>query len=521
MLGKGLTNETISMVDQAIRSSQQGPEVIKAITQGTGLIGYDLEAPAKFLVPLISPLRNMLPRLKGPTGIAANWRAFTGLTNNNATQAIYNKIGVGEGDRNATMSETVLSYMANYKNLGMENNVTFEATYASMQFDDAHARMVKNLLKLFLQEEEHVILGGNNTLVLAQPVIGTMADVPGSGTLNGNQAAVSIICVPLTYDGLRTAAVSSAGVLRSYVRTNADSTTATVQGFMGVPSANSTAAIANDGSNDHAVSCTVAVVPGARGYAWYYGATAGAERIAAITTINSVLIKAAPTGTNQLASAVAGADTSLDALLFDGILSLVDGAGQFNPAAAASGGLVSHFGTGTAGTGVSFTSDGTSGIPEIDSVLKTLFDNYKLGPKRIWMSSSVMQFLTTLVIGNGGAPLIRFNRDVNPGQVAKGIISAGVVIGDYLNKFTQESIEFRVHPFMPKSTLLYQTEQLPGGVYPENDVENILAIRNRRDYYEIDWPLRTRKYEAGVYADEVLQCYAPFALALQDNVGGL
>jgi hypothetical protein len=520
--GGGLTDSTIKMVDEAIALSQQGPEAIKAITQATGLIGYDLEAPAKFLVPLISPLRNKFPRLKGPTGTGANWRAFTSLTNTNATAGTPNKLGVSEGNRNRVMAETVTSYLANYKSLGMENNVTFEATYAGENFDQPQARMVKNLLKLFIKEEEHVLLGGNNTLALnpsGATTTPTCGDVAGGGTLL-HDTTYSVIVVPLTYDGLRFGTVSATGIYQTYSRTNADSSVdATIQGFCGRKSANQTQYCANDGVDDHCVSAYTPVVNGAMGYAWYISSTVGQERLVAITTINSVLITAAPAGTNQLASALADTDTSVDPLLFDGALALTMGAGQTNPAGTTSGGFVTHFATGTPGTGTTFTTDGVAGIPEIDATLESMFTTYQLGPKTIWVSAPAIKKLTQLSLGAAGAPLLRYFQDVN--AVAKGVIDMGMVIGNYLNKFTQSYIAFRVHPFMPQSTVWMETEQLPNGIYPENDVESVLAVRCRRDMYEIDWPLRSRKYEAGVYSDEVLQLYAGFSLAVIDNVGGL
>jgi hypothetical protein len=40
----------------------------------------------------------------------------------------------------------------------------------------------------------------------------------------------------------------------------------------------------------------------------------------------------------------------------------------------------------------------------------------------------------------------------------------------------------------------------------------------RRDYYRIDWPLRTRQREYGVYAEEVLAVYATFAMSVISNI---
>ena len=45
----------------------------------TGLNYYDLETGAKFLVPVLTPLRNSIPRVSGRGGTQANWKAITGI----------------------------------------------------------------------------------------------------------------------------------------------------------------------------------------------------------------------------------------------------------------------------------------------------------------------------------------------------------------------------------------------------------------------------------------------------------
>ena len=45
-----------------------------------------------------------------------------------------------------------------------------------------------------------------------------------------------------------------------------------------------------------------------------------------------------------------------------------------------------------------------------------------------------------------------------------------------------------------------------------------MRILCRRDYYQIDWPKRSRRDEYGVYADEVLQHYAPFSMGVISNI---
>ena len=77
------------------------------------------------------------------------------------------------------------------------------------------------------------------------------------------------------------------------------------------------------------------------------------------------------------------------------------------------------------------------------------------------------------------------------------------------------TIDIRVHPNMPAGTVFLDTLMLP---YPTSNVGNVRQIRTRQEYYQIEWPLRSRKYEYGVYADEVLQHYAPFSMSIITNV---
>src|SRR5258708_711521 len=61
----------------------------------SGLTFYDLEVGAKLLFPVLTPLRNMIPRVSGKGGIQAAWRAVTGI---NTTGM---RIGVSGGNRGA------------------------------------------------------------------------------------------------------------------------------------------------------------------------------------------------------------------------------------------------------------------------------------------------------------------------------------------------------------------------------------------------------------------------------------
>ena len=157
--------DPITQVLLAIREAQGRPmtdEIRKAWTQSgggtsgsTGLNYYDLQAPALKLYPVITPLRNRIPRVGYDGGTATNWKAILDINTDRL------QLGVGEGRRGGVIKTLVKDYMATYKGLGLEDNLTFESEYGAKGFDDVRARAVQSLLAGFMIAEEQIILGGN------------------------------------------------------------------------------------------------------------------------------------------------------------------------------------------------------------------------------------------------------------------------------------------------------------------------------------------------------------------------
>jgi hypothetical protein len=481
-----VSQETLDIVKNA-QSVQN--EIAKSITQATGLVAYDLQAGAKKLFPVITPLRNMLPRIAGAGGTATNWKSITGINVGNTGA------GVSEGNRGAATTTTVINQVAAYKGIGLEDYVTFEADYAATGFDDAKAIATTDLLYSLMIAEELMILGGNSgTLVsLAQTPTPTLSAVAGGGSLSN--AAYTVQCVALTLDGLNRSSVSG-GVPTSVVKTNTDGSTDTFGGGSAQISATATVTPAANGT----IIASVAPVKGAVAYAWYWG-LAGAPVLGAITTLATTTITAAATGT-QTASSMGSTDNSPNALAFDGIIPQICQSG--------SGAYYAALANGTTGVGSTLTPDGAGGVVEIGTALQSFWDNYRLSPDTLWVSSQEILNISKKVIAGGGAPLFRFVED-GGGKVVMG----GGVIGNYLNPFTQQMLDVKIHPNVPKGTILFTSSRVP---YKVSDVGSLLAVKTRRDYYQLEWPLRTRKYEYGVYADELLQNYFPPAFGMITNI---
>ncbi len=502
-MNANVTAETLALIKAAHGQPQN--ELQKAWTQSNSAIGgitaYDLEAPSKKLYPVITPLRNSTPRVSGKGGIQANWRAVTGVNTGGVLPY------VSGGNRGAVIATSTANYTAAYKGLGLEDTVTFEADYAAEDFEDIKALAVEGLLRAQMIAEEKVILGGNTGFPLSNTPAATVTSANTGGSLtSGSNYGVG--CVALTFEGYMAASLTG-GIVQSYTRTNADGSTDVVNGGTALPSsqANVTAAA---GSNTSVISASVTPVAGAMAYAWFWGPAAGNLTLGAITTINSVLITAAATGTATAPgvanfNALSAANYSTNGLAFDGLLTFASNS--------ALGSLQTTQATGTPGTGTPLTSDGAGGIVEIDAALKSFWDNYRLSPSTAWVNSQEMNNIGKKILAGNSSAAQRFVFNAD-----QGMLGGGIMVRSYLNKFAMngaQTLDIKLHPNMPPGTILFTTETLP---YPLSNVNNILQMRMRRDYYQIEWPQTSRKYQYGIYCDGVLQNYFPPSQGIITNI---
>lgn len=512
-----VTAQTLELIQKANESPLQN-DLRKSWTQGTGLVHFDLEAPAKLLVQEITPFRNRVQRVKANGGTAANWKAVLAF-NANAIDA-----GVAEGKRGGRITPTLKDYVASYKTIGLEDDVTWEAEDAALNFDDTRNLSIKGLMSSVMVEEENIMLGANNSLSLGTPTAPTLADITAAadGTIP-QTTTLEVSVFALTHEGFRKGTVAG-GIRGEVTRTNADASTDTYGGFSSDGSTATSITTATDANNAHTVTASTPVIRGALAYAWFWGATVGAAQVlGAITTINSVrLTTAAGTGTQAVNDAALASDNSTNSLLFDGLLYTILGAGPETPAPANSGAFYEALATGTAGTGTTLTADGTGGIVEVDRALRSLWDNQRLSPDEIWVNAQQLVDMSVLVMGGGGTPLFRFTSDVrNVTDASQMTFAAGSVIGSYLNKTSMAGgklIPIRIHPNLVPGMILYMIWEIP---YKITNVETTHRMKVRREMNQVDWPPTTRKHEIGVYVDEVYQNFAPFAFGMTVNIAPL
>src|SRR5262249_1729571 len=100
MMNLGALNERTDELLRRVAQQALGKATFTASGSTTSLPNFDLEPAAKSLVPVLTPLRNSTPRIKGDGGNATNWNAITGLNVTNLS------LGISEGKRGGEMQVT-------------------------------------------------------------------------------------------------------------------------------------------------------------------------------------------------------------------------------------------------------------------------------------------------------------------------------------------------------------------------------------------------------------------------------
>lgn len=489
-MSNDITNDTLGLLKGMYKDSLA--KAGNTVTQATGLVTFDLQAPAKNLYPIITILAKKVPRVKGKGGTATNWRQVNSLLGSG-----FDSMGwVPEGQRSSFMTLNATSKSAAYVTIGEEAALTFEARNAAEGFEDERSRTTVRLLQKAMRKEELAILGGNASLALGTPAAPTLSAAGTGATLPA--ATYSVIVVALTFEGLKNSSVSLSGVATSLNITGQDGATYALSGGSSNKSANATL-ITTLGQT---LTATATPIQAALGYAWFVG-TAGAETLQAITTVNAAAFSAPLATGNQAATAITTDNSRNANLAFDGLLTTA-----LNPANNA---YVKDL------AGAFLTSSSRGSVNEIDVMLKSMWDNSRLSPTVIYANSQEQQNITNKVLNASSSALLRQNIAVGE----PGAIVAGNVVSHYYNPFALNGgvmIPILLHPDVPAGCIIAWADNLPAQ-YQSNEVPNVCEMHVRQDWQEIEWPRVTRSYQHGTYVEETLAVYAPFAMSILKNVG--
>lgn len=465
-----LNQETIAKAQEAILGlNKQGLQ--KATVQlSTGITGYNLEAPAKLLVPLLSPFRQSIGR-KLIAGQGTNWKKITAVT---PTTGFF----PAEGVKANLFALTVAADSATYKTFGRGGDVTWEGQVGSGNFEDAKARAEALLLLQVLKEEELVILGGNVTALNsgAGPDVTVVAADTG-GNLAADEYFVNIKA--LTMEG----SARASQIARPAAANVYDFSTP-------VPTLDTSVGCTDVGTEDSGTVTTGVVgkltltwtpVAGAVAYAVYIGLTTGDAnlKLQGIVTQSEVVVTAINT---TGAVATQAADTSANSASFNGIIpQLIAGSAYIKaltaPLSAASG----------------------HQIAEIADALTDIYDRTKVEPDRIvvgWQEQETIDNKLAAVTND------RINIVYNAQE-------GGVQFKQfryYPSPISGKSIPIESNPNIPGGMMLFLIDGVP---YENSQIPAAWQMHMGAELQRLDYAMTAPKDEFEIRGFGALAGYAP------------
>lgn len=455
MLGiQDITRQSLDLAAKAAMADQLG----KAITVGTGLVGYNLQAPALQLVALQAPFQKTIPRVVKPGANSDNWRVISALAPSKPFTA--------EAAAANPFTTTLASKSASFGVIGVLGQVTLEAQRASIGFDDALAKETANALLLGMKLESQAFMGatytalGNPSAPLSVAVQSSPAGslAPSATTYYVRIVALNILAanrVKVDVPGLFTSSNSLlAG--RSVTRANFNPLVAS-DGSTPVTASSGITAISaetNSGSQtgtSQSLKIIWSAVPGAVAYAVFVGTTTGAANLRCeciVGQTNVTLTSLAGTGVLGNDASVPSSDQTADTNGYDGIVPQLIASG--------SGAYVKSLG----GTMTGALANGE--VVELQDAFANIFQAAKIGKFRIVVSGTESRSLTKLGVISNAMQIF-----TTPGGDGRPIMTIGAHVGEIVNGTTGDRCPIDVDPWLPPGTILILPTEIP---YPQANV---------------------------------------------------
>jgi hypothetical protein len=395
--------------------------VEKAITTGTGLVAYDLQAPAKNLYPVNTPIIKSLPRVSGGTGVATNWKQVSAIIGS----GFDNTPWVPEGQRAGQMAIRLRQQGGQLCHDRRGGSGDLRSDLGGVGFEDVRAKMTMRLLQKMMLKEEAAVLFGNNDHLASAPRPPRRwrrrlrRHAAGAHLFGDRRRA---------HDGRPRNSSLAGGVARQATVTGADGKTFTVNG--------GSRSSRGGHSGRHArpdAQLSVTAIQGAAGYAWL------SARPARRSSRRSPRSTRPPSRLRCRHRPDGGLDHAFDSRQ-PGRPSTVCS----RPLSRRLGAYVNLLATGTAGTGTVLTASGKGSVNEIDQMMQTMWDNNPmLGFRALREQPGAAEHHHQGAFERLGAAAQLFPAIRRAGEY---MLTAGGTIEFYYNPYLNKKIPIRVHP---------------------------------------------------------------------------
>ena len=456
----------------------------------TGLLPYDLEAPAKLLTPRPTPLRNSIPRVKGQGG-ARRFKVISGFTGTGTGGQTTTQPGITESTTNAGpgglsyIRGPYISYAGfdvtlNYVTTSLSDSVSWQAEYQGQGFEDIRSLSNTALLYSTMLLDERLMIYGRGTTGNGY-----------AGALAAPSVSLSGVSASLSPSGTSSFAAGSPWVI---VAADAGDLLGTTGTTMHQGPATTAASVSLTAGQAIQVS-VVTDSPGALGYNLFVGSVStGPFYYAGRTGYATGYITSQPTSGPVATSGQA--DQSAVGTNYDGLLTNV----------AASGGYVKRL-----NAALSVLNPGA----EFQNAFGSLYESVKSDPEEIWLNGfDRLQLSNAIVNNSSNSSAYRVfvpNSDM-------GGVKAGVVVQSLLNEVTGSEIPITVHPWFPQGNALIRQKTLP---IPDSNVAETSVMVLPQDYVAVQWPVTQFTYDASTFEIGTFCHYAPAWNGLIQGIQGV
>lgn len=487
-------NDTMSKLGANLAKIGVEPDVIKEITlSGIGSWTttdgpwlYDLEAPSKKVFPVLTPVRNRIPRNKG-VGTSHRYRRIDGITGSQTGGLANLDISMAENvatsfrgvSLNRPQKISYATSIANvaYKLQGISDDLTWASQFAGVGFEDLRGLINHNLLMAHMMGEEQLIFSGRITAVTAPTLAaGNVTQRPAGSGPNATSSNEAAITGQTTSIYVKVAAVTHFGF-----------------------SVQSAAVTVTVGAGN-VVDVTLPTLPaGAHGFAVF--ASTGGSDPGDASRWQCFWNDGVATGLGYTGGNIF---TISGALPTSGTTSpTVDSTGNAN----AYDGLMTQ----TMANGLATTR--LNSALTLDAITKKIFlpgwTQYKADVDELWLNALESIKITDLVLGASGAP---FRITVPEGSTG---VTGNYRVDRLVNKVTGKSVRVTVHPYQEQGNILALSYSLP---FPYSEVPNVWSLILPQDYMSIQWPVIQMSYDASTFTFGALVGYAPVYNAVLNGI---
>lgn len=505
LIHRHLSEETInSLAQSSINRTGQAGELYEG--SNTEWTGYYLEPLAKFVMPVDTPVKNMLPRTMSVGIDVENWRAITDVFGGSGPSLSNFIMPQSTNNTTSTLGLANYSWVSKsnlLRQLAFTDQITFEAElYSRMYEPDVRAKIAAKLIPaLMLGQELAYITSGQQCWSPAPPNAVSAATT--GGTVGANTWWIIVTAVNAQGESLAwSVAPASTTVPKASSVTTTGSTSTITFNINRVPGATSYNVYMGAGSTQPANSAMwrqsaasqfggASALNDPGGFAsGYFSVTCSVAPLTSGTAYSSIISAGAPATPPYMAAL--GTTPANYILTFDGLWSL----------AMNNTGTLSTVGVGGETSAARLVAD-VSGVlakSDIDTQLEAMYLNARANPECMLVSVKDHKAISNIVYNASN-----FRVNAQPSQSGIGDLVGGARATKWLNQTTGRLMDIVMCPYLPQGTIIFLSLTLPFQVV-EIDKPPVRVSVNREMWSVIYPPDQSHltQWAYGAYTSETI-----------------